>query len=363
MNTFFSKDYLSARAAFLAASQNCGACVETYRNELAEGDGPSLYTDVAIIGDASAEKALVLMSGTHGVEGFAGSAIQTGAMDSGLFDNIGSNLKIVMIHALNPYGFANLRRTNEDNVDLNRNFLDFTAPLPENQDYDRLADVIAPKSFAPQHNMIASLRIMLYRLRYGRTALQQAVSSGQYKHPTGLFYGGDAPVWSHVTLREIVERFLSNARRVGLIDIHTGLGPHGFGELILHEASDDPALTRAAEWWGEERIKSAAGGDSVSSQLAGTVNLALSRMLPDAEVTAAGLEFGTLPLLDVFKAMRAENWLFHHGQEGALDSSGIKRGLLQAFCPDDDGWRKKVLEQGQWAVARACAALKGDRLV
>ena len=53
-------------------------------------------------------------------------------------DLAGDNLSIVLLHASNPYGFAWGRRVNEDNVDLNRNFVDFDAPLPENPGYNEI---------------------------------------------------------------------------------------------------------------------------------------------------------------------------------------------------------------------------------
>ena len=46
-----------------------------------------------------------------------------------------------MIHALNPFGFAHLRRANEDNVDLNRNFVDHEGGnYPENDLFARSAE-------------------------------------------------------------------------------------------------------------------------------------------------------------------------------------------------------------------------------
>ena len=69
------------------------------------------------------------MSGTHGVEGYCGSGIQIGFLKEGLFAELPDDMSVVLLHAMNPYGFSNDRRVNEDNVDLNRNFLDFAAPI------------------------------------------------------------------------------------------------------------------------------------------------------------------------------------------------------------------------------------------
>ncbi|MDH3454177.1 MAG: M14 family metallopeptidase, partial [Desulfuromonadales bacterium] len=267
------------------------------------------------------------------------------------------NVRLVMVHAINPYGFANLRRCNEDNVDLNRNFVDHCEPYPENQEYDQLADAIAPRTFSPAAEFAASLRILWYRLRQGPARLQHAVTHGQHAHPQGLFYGGRFAVWSNRVLHEIAERHLARAARVVVIDLHTGLGPYGYGEVIMSESEDVAAYRRAVAWWGKERVKSTLEGESVSAHLSGTVKLAFSRILPGAEVTAVGLEFGTLPPMQVFKALRAENWLYHHGGAGHADAAKIKQQFLRAFYPDDDLWKCKVWEQGRLVVEQALANL------
>ena len=119
---YFSSDYGEARRKFLDASRAAGAIVESYEHHLTGPEGESLFTDVAVLGPSDASTILVLESGTHGVEGFTGSAIQTGLLHEGLNSGPKPSLSIILIHALNPYGFAHLRRFNEDNVDINRNF-------------------------------------------------------------------------------------------------------------------------------------------------------------------------------------------------------------------------------------------------
>lgn len=354
---YFSADYAAARQNFLDAAGDAGATIESFQNPCSGPENQQLFTDLALLGPVDAKHALVLISGTHGVEGFAGSGVQVGLLREGVADRLGPNTRLVMIHALNPYGFANLRRFNEDNVDLNRNFVDHLGPYPENHEYAHLAEVLAPQSFSSAANFCAQLRILWYRLWHGRANLQQAVTHGQYSFPQGLFYGGRFVTWSNRILHEIAERRLAQASRVAVIDFHTGLGPYACGEVIVSEPEDDQAYQRAARWWGKGRVKSTVKGESVSSHLAGTVKLAFSRMLPDAEVTAVGLEFGTLPPMDVFKAIRAENWLHHYGGVDHPFATRIKQQLQGAFYPDDDLWKCKVWEQGRLIVERALANL------
>ncbi|RLB64750.1 MAG: DUF2817 domain-containing protein [Deltaproteobacteria bacterium] len=353
----FSADYTEARRRFLEAASMVGADVESFQNPSSGQSPGKLFTDVASLGPEDAENILVLMSGTHGVEGFGGSGIQTGLLCEGIAESLGPDTRLVMIHALNPYGFAELRRFNEDNVDLNRNFVDHSEPYPENLEYDQLTEVIAPRSLSFQANLFFLLRVLWYRLCQGSAKLQQAVTFGQYSHPDGLFYGGRCATWSNRILHEITERYLTRAARVVIIDVHTGLGPYGDGEVILNNQVDDPAYQRAVSWWGEECVKSTVSGEAVSAHLSGTINLAFTRMLPDTEVTSVGLEFGTLPPMAVFKAIRAENWLHHHGGTVHHDAAKIKQQFLQAFYPDDDLWKQKIWEQGRLVVEQALANL------
>lgn len=352
---YFSPDYSSARQTFLAAAQAVGAAVESFRNPVCET--PELYTDVAVCGPEEADNALVLMSGLHGVEGFAGSAIQTGLLTERIDKELPTATKLVMVHAINPYGFAYLRRFNEDNIDLNRNFIDHDVPYPDNPGYERLAGIVEPVSLSPITNFLSVLRIGWLRIAHGTEKLQQAVTYGQYTHPKGLFFGGRTAAWSNRTLHHIVGKYLGGTKKVVVVDLHTGLGPYGVGEIILNDPVEDPAYKRACEWWGDHRVKSTVSGESVSAHLVGTVKLAFDAMLNGAEVTGVGLEFGTLPPVQVFMAMREENWLHHNGGADHPAAARIKARLRHAFYPDEDVWRERVWQQGKEVVDKALRAL------
>jgi hypothetical protein len=353
MKQIFSANYQQARQRFLNAARLVDARCESYENPCEGIGGAGLFTDVATLGSAKAPYALVLISGTHGVEGFAGSAIQTGLLSDDMLSGLNDNIHIVMVHALNPYGFAFLRRANEDNIDLNRNFVDHTLSYPENSEYARLATVVSPKSISKFVNTWSKLKVALYGILRSPEALQKAVTQGQYTHPQGLFYGGNKPSWSNVTLHKIIQKYLLQSKKVFVVDIHTGLGPYGDGELILSEPSESPQFQSAQNIWGKARVKSTIEGQSVSAHLFGTMKSAFSGALPEAEISAVGLEFGTFPLMEVFNALRDENWLFHHGAENHPRANSIKEDFLRKFYPDDDAWKQRVWEQGAMVVKQA----------
>ncbi len=354
---YFSNDYRSARGKFLVACKTMRLRVESFENPHAERGGEPVYTDVAVLGPENTRAALMLTSGTHGVEGFCGSAIQTGLILEGLAGRMPPDLRIVMVHAVNPYGFAHLRRVNEDNIDLNRNFIDHGAAPPANPAYDELSDIIAPTAYWRLATGTALARLLIHRMIHGTAKLQAAITGGQYSHPKGLFYGGQAPAWSNKTFRRIVRRHIAGVERAALLDIHTGLGPHGQGEIIASDMPDSPAHARARDWWGE-RVKSSKAGDSVSADLSGTLKNAFYETLPRAEVTAGTLEFGTLPAIQVLHAMQAENWLHNHGSRGSRNATRIRSALRHAFYPDSDRWKTKVWDQGYEAVEQAMNGLR-----
>ena len=345
---YFSANYIEARQKFLDAAHSAEAKIEHFINPQTGPQGEAIYTDVALIGPKDAGTILVLSSGLHGVEGFTGSAIQTGLLREG-FGELPPDTGLLLIHAVNPYGFAHLRRVNEDNIDLNRNFADHSKPYPANPGYEALADAICPETLSMWENARSFARLFWYGLTNGRDALKKAISSGQYSHPQGLFYGGRQEAWSNKTIRAIADKYLGNENRVVIIDFHTGLGPYGNGEVIMNEPEQSPAYRRAVTWWGD-RVRTTASGASVSIHLEATLKLGFSTMLPDAEITAVSLEFGTVQPEQVFRALRAENWLHHHGSRDHPRAAEIKKDLLRAFYPDQDDWRTQVWEHGRKVV-------------
>jgi hypothetical protein len=352
----FSVDYQEARYKFVRACGEVGAYLSSSQNPKPGPDGRALYTDIAVLGPKREQSALVLQSGTHGVEGFAGSAIQTALLHDALLSQLVSKLRLVLIHAINPWGFAHLRRTNEDNVDLNRNFVDHARQRPKNLPYQKLVHILAPAKLSSFTRATSVAKLLSYGATHGMGALRSAISGGQYSHPEGLFYGGHFDVWSNKILRQTLERYVAGARQVVFIDFHTGLGRSGHGELILNDTKDSPPHRRALDWWGN-RVKTTKANESVSADLIGTLKLAVTESLPNAEVTAGSLEFGTLPSKSVLWALIAENWLYHHGDPDDSRSASIKAEMRRAFYTETDEWKTAVWEQGREVISQALTGM------
>ncbi|CAN0514520.1 unnamed protein product, partial [Phaeothamnion confervicola] len=162
-------------------------------------EGEEIGTDTALLGSSDAPLLFIVSSGTHGPEGFAGSACQLALLNDPLLQRAtGNRISVLLIHAVNPYGFSHLTRTNEDNIDLNRNFSDFSRPYPANPVYEEIHDLLVPEAWPPSAAAEEKLAAAMIRLAAQR---DPGVSSGQASHPDGLFYAGTQPAWSNRTAR------------------------------------------------------------------------------------------------------------------------------------------------------------------
>ena len=74
----FSADYAEARGKFRDAASLSGAKLGTHRNPTVSSAGVELTTETAWLGPERPTRLLIVMSGTHGVEGFCGSGVQVG---------------------------------------------------------------------------------------------------------------------------------------------------------------------------------------------------------------------------------------------------------------------------------------------
>lgn len=200
LECYFSDNYFKAREQFRHLAS--AARAEVTSLDVIDG----LTTDVAVFrGDPA--KFLIHISGTHGVEAYSGSASQAAFLDyivkEGLYQSPSdaSHLPtLVFVHALNPFGFANNRRVNEDNVDLNRNILtdaEFQFVQSRDPNYAGYVDLdpqLNPTSKFHANHLVNELLsyIMLGKaiVQYGLSSLKKALVSGNYHKQRGVGFGG-----------------------------------------------------------------------------------------------------------------------------------------------------------------------------
>lgn len=354
-----AENYAEARFRFLQSlSAARGKLLRSYLHPMLGMQGEELATDVGWIGDGEARIVLVLISGTHGVEGFCGSAIQTALLETETINYIPEGIAILFVHALNPYGFSHVRRTDERNIDINRNFVDFHA-RPSNRGYEDLAQaLLRPPTWLGRTLTRASF--LSYLLRHGMRALQDAITCGQYDHPAGLFYGGSEPSWSNITWTDIIQRYLRTARFSLIIDYHTGLGRHGVGEIICPSSKESCAGARAGQFFGYDRVKYLDEGTSVSAIVQGDLLSYALANLPAAGATAIAIEFGTRGRFPVLDSLMASNWLSNRSHAEPQLQRQIRETLRRSFAPDDPAWRSAVWKRSEELYRDA---LKGLRAV
>lgn len=356
----FAPSYAQARQRFIAAADAAGLDVESHPHPMLGRDGEALAMDVVREGPRDAKALLIVSSACHGVEGFCGSGVQHALLgDAGWHQLLRDRgVAVLYVHALNPYGFSWWRRTTHENVDLNRNFQDFSRPLPANPAYDEIASLLVPPTWPPAPEVDAALQRFV--ATHGLQALQQAVTSGQHTHPQGLFYGGHDPTWSQVTVRHVLQDHGARCARLAWIDLHTGLGPSGVGERIFACRDDAAALARARAWWGDG-ITSIYDGSSASARLTGMMWMAAYEECPQAEYTGIALEYGTVPITEVMEALRADQWLENHPEAPPMQRVTIKQRVLNAFYTDTEAWKAAVLAQAFDAARQAVAGLSAVR--
>jgi hypothetical protein len=347
--------YAESRARFLEAAADVQALVTSYDHPARGLTGETLAIDVADVGPEDAASVLIIVSGTHGVEGFTGSALQHHWIAHHA-DERSENMRVVLVHAFNPYGFSWVRRVNEDNVDLNRNFIDWSEPPPANEDYGGIAHLLVPERWDDDTQQSTTMALLAYAEEVGFERLQEVVSGGQYTHPTGVFYGGAGPVWSHRWLDTHIDELVGAGERVAVVDLHTGLGPWGHGELISHEGRGAAGYDRGTAWWGD--VRSMVDGESVSANLSGDWLGALDRLIPSAEVTAVALEFGTVDTVTVLQALRADAFLHARGEPLGPGSDDVRTQVRAAFADDDPAWFDAVVTRFDEVVSAAVSNLK-----
>lgn len=360
----FSSSYAEARVKFLEAAAIAGLPVQSHAHPLKGRDGEDLAMDVARDGALGAQNLLIVSSACHGVEGYCGSGVQVHALIDAewLEKSRASGTAVLYIHALNPYGFSHIRRTTHENVDLNRNFQDFTKPLPSNPAYRALHALALPEQWPP--DVANQTAVADFIAKNGEAAYQSAITQGQHAFADGLFYGGNSPTWSNQTLRAVLRQHTQSAKRIGWIDLHTGLGPSGHGERIWAGRDDSASVARARSWWGGGKdgnpvtpITSIYDGSSTSAFLTGLMWHAIYQEAPQADYTGIALEYGTVPVLDVITALRAEHWLNNHPEAPAELAKQIKAQMMSAFYVDTDLWRGQIISQARQAMFQAVDGL------
>ncbi len=350
----FSADYASARQRFLSHCNQLGLEVRSYQNPNQGPEGEELAADTAWVGDKDARNVIVTLSATHGVEGFCGSGAQLDWLRNRGPESLPGGVAMLIIHAINPHGFAWQRRVTEEGCDLNRNWIDFDAPYPLNPGFEALRDVLLPSELSGPAFEKAEEEIARWRAQHGETAFHVARGGGQYSHPEGMFYGGNAPTWSRLTLESIMRDYnLPQRDHIAVIDYHTGLGPFGYGEPICGNQPGTPGHQRAKSWYGQSLTEPDLGTSS-SVPKVGLSEYGWTRIVGDIH-TYIALEYGTYTPDAGRAALRADHWLHAQGNVNwqSAETRAIKQRLKNHYYPGTPDWQEMVIFRSRMILRQA----------
>jgi len=346
----FPANYLSGRQCWLAELTG-DMLYFSYPCSDTSPEGEVLFTDTVWIGSEDAIKVVVLIGGTHGIEGFAGSAIEIDILRLIARGDIvlPANTAVLMVHALTPWGYAWLRRCDADGVDLNRNVIDFSRPLPVNTGYEALKPALFLTDIQQRVNAFAEFEQL-----HGRKELEKAISAGQYSDPEGPFYGGLAPAHGRIVVEDLMRKYALHQRDLAVIDIHTGLGSFGYGEIICDHQPDCPATMIACKWYGDSVTLPLLGTSSSVPKL-GLLDYAWHAIMNERSCYIT-LEFGTYRTEQLFDVLLRDHQLWAQS-DNALARLEHSQLMRQHFCPNDNAWKEMVLFRARQVISQALRGL------
>lgn len=357
-------DYRQQRARFLAAARRLGGAITGYPHPLAGPQGEALSTEVAVIGRADAPQVMLVVSGTHGVEGYYGSDSQIAWLDALDGSSLPPHVALVMVHLINPWGTAHLRRVNEDNADLNRNFIDFSAAIAQNLAYPQLHSIYTCQDIDGPERAAADMQMAQKCADMGWSGVKRVVEAGQYQFADGIFYGGSEPSWSQRTLRQIIANHLQMARRIISFDLHTGAGAYGHPMLLAIAERPYAALEQAKQLFGEWLTAIVTGDNrdsetGVTATATGYLSQFMLDQLPDTELLQLVVECGTYEGQEMHRRVRDDHWLHLYGDPLSEQGIALKKQLFEGFYPADEDWRALTAVRTRQIFQRGWDALIG----
>ena len=352
--------YDECRARFRRAAWHAGVPVEAHPIDPRGPFGQELTIDVAQLGESGAKRVLVVLSGVHGVEGFAPSEAQSEllARADEVTAALPDDVAVVIVHVVNPWGMAHGRRQNESNVDLNRNWRRSDDPPVHNDAYDEIHHLACPDTpdLPTADDLLAVVAPVL--AERGEAWIRAAITRGQYRHADGLHYGGERTEASNLVLERVLPPRLAAAEKVLTLDLHTGDG--ATGEIVLLSAqppgSEQDRFLRSA--FGPVV---ATQGDADASTVAksGSIANGLGALVSGAQCHAVVLEVGTAGDLEQLVATYQEQWVYRRGDLTIPEHQAARARYRDCFTPDDADWEAAARAGLRDYLDRALDAISG----
>lgn len=328
------RDYAASRSAF----RESAAHASRLESAPLEDDGHGFTVDTAWFTHPAADRALMVSSGLHGVEGPIGAKIQRRWMAAAA-PTRPADTDVILIHALNPFGFHHGRRANAHNFDLNRAFFE-DAERPAT---DPLCQQLAPVLYAEAKRSRLPFGLVATGLiaRFGPQRLRNVIAGGQYDFPRGLFFGGTARPALQDWLEDHLLPQLHAYRQIEHVDIHTGLGRFGQLRLLMESGLAARRYQESVDRFGPGMVFPPQTDFGYRPR--GSLAEWLQAKLPQLRYFCA--EIGTDAPRRMLVALRDENraW-FDHGPDSQVHHQAAAR-LRERFDPDHAGWQETASQQ------------------
>ena len=345
------RSHLKERVEKLRAN---GVTVEV--SEYAVNESDNLYIDNIYLPSANEKKNLiVLTTGVHGMEGYIGSVMLDVFFEE-IYPTLDTeNTGILVVANVNPYGMKYMRRYNENNVDLNRNFIiDWNGfDLSSNKDYPEVKEFLQPEGKignAFWHEAEFYLNLAKEALTKGADKVSDALLTGQYEYPQGVYYGGNGDEISTAYLKGVFNDCLDGEyENIVHIDIHSGYGPR-YNMVIFNSVYETMTEAETKEAFGYDYVISydsesfyATTGDTTDY----FYRLAESKE-SEKDLFSTCFEFGTIgdSFMDSILSLKYtvdENRQHWYPTENKVASEIVSENYAELFYPTEKEWREKTV--------------------
>ena len=342
-------------AALIDGLKQSGVVVETESYGVNEDEG--LYIDTFYLPSVAEHKNLiVLTTGVHGMEGYIGDVMLDVFFEEIYPELNRENTGVLVVANVNPYGMKNYRRYNENNVDLNRNFiLDWdTFDLSSNKEYPKVEKFLGPTGKmgnALWHEAGFYLSLGKTAVTDGADTISDALLTGQYEYPQGVYYGGNGDEASTVYLKDVFARCLdSDYENIVHIDLHSGYGPR-YNMVIFNSVYETMNEAESVEAFGYDYVI-AYDSESFYATTGDTTDFfyrLADKKQAAAEVYSTCFEFGTIgdAFFDTILSLKYtvdENRNHWYPTDNATTAEVVRQNYLELYYPTETAWREKTVE-------------------
>ncbi len=330
--------------------------IDVRHSEVAVNAEENLYIDNIYLPSTGKNTNLIIITtGVHGIEGYIGSVMLDVFFEEIYPELDSENTGILIVANVNPYGMKNYRRYNENNVDLNRNFIEDwdSFDLSSNKEYPKVDKFLQPEGKmgnAFWHEVGFYARLAKEAIFTGADTISDALLTGQYEYPEGVYYGGNGDEVSTTYLKGVFADCLdSEYENLVHIDIHSGYGPR-YNMVIFNSVQDTTTEAEAREMFGYDYII-AQDSEEFYVTFGDTTDyfyrLARSKGT-DKELYSTCFEFGTIGdgFFDSILSLKYtvdENRQHWYPTDNAITAEVVRQNYLELFYPTETEWRMKAI--------------------